>query len=345
VTALAPRMLDSSAFEQMNLNTVVSHTTGFEDAALGMIEADQNDPCFSRFMYDGAISGRQDRMPLSAGAYALMTDFDHIPKMRLSQAGDNLLMIQFRLEGSMIFQADGRSRTFDRPVCLISHFPSGLSREIDYQGGAWRGVGLICGAEALVRWGLIDALPDALREQMASETPGFYLASIPMTHDMLESARGMLNCKYGGELRRAYTEAKCVETICGVLDRLQHLSDDDNENARFSPADLRRVRSAHEILESELAQPHTLASVSRRVGLNRSKLAAAFKGLYGTTFFDRMRDLRMTEACRLLEEDETAIAAVAQAVGYEDPCSFTRAFKGRFGVAPRMARSRPRIGA
>jgi AraC family transcriptional activator of pyochelin receptor len=298
-------------------------------------------PHVTHCRYDGVIRGRQHRMELSPGVFAFVTDFDRIPASRSAQSGDDVLLIQFRLEGAVCLADEDGEHSFDRPVCLISYYPRGYEQTVTHQPGPWRGVGLICQKGALQRWGVTAAMPDGLRALLDEPCPGPYMTALAMTREMMQGVREIMACTYSDDLRRAYTEAKSVEILCGVLSRLERYSADEAEHRRFSPGDLRRVRNANEILEAEYALPHSLASVARRVGLNRTKLAAVFKSLYGTTFFDRLREVRMVEACRQLSDGDASITEVARSVGYEDPCSFTRAFKARYGVAPRLARTLP----
>jgi AraC-like DNA-binding protein len=293
-------------------------------------------PGFDRYNYFGEASGRQDRIMLSSGACAFINDLDHIDRYRLEQTGDDLVLFQFKLQGKMTVSAGDLHGSFERPACQIAYFPTGQSREISHPGGPSRAASVICRREALETWGLFDALPEGLREQITGA--GAYLAAIPLTASQIESVESILRCGYRPELRRAYVEGKSLELISAVLDSLDRLTAAETANSSFSPGELRRAREAHEVLEADLSLPHTLASVARAVGLSRVRLSAAFKAVYGVTFFNRLRDLRMMEAHRLLNVDGTPIVLVAQRVGYEDASSFTRAFKAHFGVLPRFSR-------
>jgi transcriptional regulator GlxA family with amidase domain len=48
--------------------------------------------------------------------------------------------------------------------------------------------------------------------------------------------------------------------------------------------------------------------------------------------------LRLSQAARLLQETTLPIADIANVTGFASPSSFTRAFREKFGHAPRQQR-------
>lgn len=55
---------------------------------------------------------------------------------------------------------------------------------------------------------------------------------------------------------------------------------------------------------------------------------------YGTNFRDVLTIAKMERACELLVQQKTPVGDVANALGYEEPGNFSRAFKAHFGTAP-----------
>lgn len=80
----------------------------------------------------------------------------------------------------------------------------------------------------------------------------------------------------------------------------------------------------------------SVAAVSRRFAISPRTLHTLFAGA-DESFAATVRRLRL-ERCASLLADPTntaAITAIAGAHGFDDPTSFSRAFRRRFGVAPR----------
>lgn len=98
------------------------------------------------------------------------------------------------------------------------------------------------------------------------------------------------------------------------------------------------VDDAISILRAEFAQPHTIASLARRVGLNECYLKSAFRIQTGATFATYLRDLRMRHALALIESGRHRIHDVAQFVGYANPSHFAAAFRKIHGVPPSCVR-------
>ena len=85
----------------------------------------------------------------------------------------------------------------------------------------------------------------------------------------------------------------------------------------------------------ELETPLSLASLARRVGLNRTKLAQGFKATYGDSVHAYWRDLRLTHARELLKSGRVSVTEAAFSAGYADISAFTRAFTNKFRVGPK----------
>lgn len=84
-----------------------------------------------------------------------------------------------------------------------------------------------------------------------------------------------------------------------------------------------------------LANPPSLMSLARQVGLNDRKLKQGFRQVFGTTAFGYLHNHRMEQARSLLLENQLSVTAVAHSVGYTNLCAFSTAFRKKFGVSPR----------
>jgi AraC-like DNA-binding protein len=98
------------------------------------------------------------------------------------------------------------------------------------------------------------------------------------------------------------------------------------------------------LMQQAITKPWTVDSLAREVGMSRTRFAARFLALIGTTPMDFLTRVRLTHAAeRLVRGDR--VGAVAEAAGYGSEKAFSRAFRrwagippGRFRTAERGAR-------
>ena len=111
----------------------------------------------------------------------------------------------------------------------------------------------------------------------------------------------------------------------------------------------RRIREAHDLLESQFASRLTLSRVSHAVGLHPVYLAAAFRKQYGCSVGEYLRRLRIQYACRQLVSSDRTIAEIAASAGFCDQSHFSRTFKQETGAiskrVPVKATSQPPASA
>ena len=83
-----------------------------------------------------------------------------------------------------------------------------------------------------------------------------------------------------------------------------------------------------------------LESVVAGTGANRNKVNEVLKAELGMTFTSYLNKLRLTEAARLLAENNSAaVAEIAYSVGYANVSYFNRLFKDEYGCTPKAFRS------
>jgi AraC-like DNA-binding protein len=92
--------------------------------------------------------------------------------------------------------------------------------------------------------------------------------------------------------------------------------------------------SARKILRESLASAPNLSELATAVGTNTRRLNEAFKHCAGATVFDYLRELRLSEARRLLAESALPVQQIASHCGYSNQANFSTAFRERFGLTP-----------
>jgi len=90
-------------------------------------------------------------------------------------------------------------------------------------------------------------------------------------------------------------------------------------------------------IATEYANPDlNLDEAAAVLGINRTKINEILKGELSLTFSAYLNKLRLTEAARLLTENEAAnISEIAYSVGYNNVSYFNKLFKNEYGCAPK----------
>jgi len=96
----------------------------------------------------------------------------------------------------------------------------------------------------------------------------------------------------------------------------------------------RNVGDAPRLMHGRPAEPWTLDSLAREVGLSRSVFAERFSQLMVSPAMHYLSNWRLQLAANLLKQERLSIAQVAAEVGYESEAAFNRAFKKQVGVPP-----------
>jgi AraC-like DNA-binding protein len=96
----------------------------------------------------------------------------------------------------------------------------------------------------------------------------------------------------------------------------------------------RNVGAALRLMHGRPAEPWTLDSLAREVGLSRSVFAERFTQLMDAPAMHYLSNWRLQVAANLLKQERLSIAQVAAEVGYESEAAFNRAFKKQVGAPP-----------
>lgn len=139
----------------------------------------------------------------------------------------------------------------------------------------------------------------------------------------------------GGRGARAF-ECRLAEALALHVFRAHFAQHDLPGGLLADPPVARAVSLMHE----HPAEPWTLESLARRVGLSRSALAARFTDAVGEPALRHLRGWRMRQAARLLRESDLGVGEIADRVGYRAEAALRRAFKRWHGIGPGAYRRR-----
>lgn len=166
----------------------------------------------------------------------------------------------------------------------------------------------------------------------AEDNPFYQMSAAGLAIDM--AIRQMLDCPYQGFLKCLYLESKALELITHSLARLACPENGKKKPFILRPQDIERVIHARELIQRDLQNPPKLLDLAKIVGLPHPKLNFGFREIFGTTFFDYLRQMRLNKAKSLLDDGRMNVTEAANAVGYSSLSHFAKSFKEYHGISP-----------
>ncbi|MDR0400624.1 MAG: AraC family transcriptional regulator [Treponema sp.] len=160
----------------------------------------------------------------------------------------------------------------------------------------------------------------------------FSMSCFETTPECRIAIEQITRCPYSGPIRHLYIESKVHELLAFCMDALQNKT--KNNIFSLSKSDMEHLRRAKEIVDNHIANPVTLARLSRMVYLNEYKLKNGFKALFGKPVYAYLLDKRMEYARLLLEKRSLRVYEVAEMAGYSDSSGFSKAFYKKYGYRP-----------
>ncbi|OAS20477.1 response regulator [Paenibacillus oryzisoli] len=103
---------------------------------------------------------------------------------------------------------------------------------------------------------------------------------------------------------------------------------------RRSTRSIRTIEIAKDFIQQHYREDLMLQTVADRVYLNPFYFSKLFKDQTGKSFTNFLMEVRIQEAKKLLAMPEIKVYEVGGMVGYDEPESFSRAFKKLVGVSP-----------
>ncbi|WP_195575208.1 helix-turn-helix transcriptional regulator [Paenibacillus sp. 1001270B_150601_E10] len=144
----------------------------------------------------------------------------------------------------------------------------------------------------------------------------------------------MRQCPYTGALKRMYLEGKALELLAFHLDGMDREERSKQTVSKLTRYDMQCLHEARSILTKEWQEPPSLLGLARLTGLNDYKLKLGFKELFGTTVYGYVREKRMSEARKLLEQGKANVSETAFMVGYQNVSHFAKVFRKTYGYNP-----------
>ncbi|MDG3132323.1 AraC family transcriptional regulator [Streptococcus suis] len=100
------------------------------------------------------------------------------------------------------------------------------------------------------------------------------------------------------------------------------------------------VQQAIKMIHSHYAQPIKVSEIATHLALSRSYLYKIFKQETGYSIKDYILQIKMQRSCQLLEDLNLTITEISYSVGYQDPLTFSAAFRHYFHTSPSSYRKK-----
>lgn len=181
--------------------------------------------------------------------------------------------------------------------------------------------------------GLPPILKVRIRDDASGQASGQWLEqSIRHTVDTLDASKPGTKA-----VLAKLSEALFVETLQRYIAQLPQ-----EQTGWLAGVRDPEVGQALALLHRKPADPWTIASLSKEVGISRSVLAERWRRYLPETPMAYLTRWRLQLGRQMLTSTSSSVAQIAAKVGYESEPSFNRAFKREFGLPPARFRNQSR---
>jgi AraC family transcriptional regulator len=174
------------------------------------------------------------------------------------------------------------------------------------------------------------------RRGLAAGAELFSAPSVPIDPWLQKAAENLLARHDDGMLAEEIAAYETERFIDSMLDAADAARPRRVRNGGRTMLDF-RVRKAIALMQEHVADRISFDAVARAVGLSRPHFFALFKEQTNLTPNVYWNTLRMQEALRQLESEESVIV-VAENLGFTTPGNFSRFFRDHAGVTPTLYR-------
>ena len=154
-----------------------------------------------------------------------------------------------------------------------------------------------------------------------------------MMMEETETVRHIFSSLYNvpDQIKEHYFKLKVIEIFL-LLSVISTANPEKRSTYRKQQVDI--VKAVSEYVSTQFMKRITIDSLSEQFDIPTSTLKRCFKGVFGTTIHQYLKECRINAAKRLLQDSDQSILEIANAVGYENGSKFTSAFKEATGVTP-----------
>lgn len=172
-------------------------------------------------------------------------------------------------------------------------------------------------------------------QELVHPTDSFVLGPrFLMGPELQNNVQQVFDNRYEGKARLMFFRTQMMVLLAHYFGHLSMTTGSDISNDERL-----KLLQAKEILSSQMDDPPSLTELSRRIGLNTTRLKRDFKELFGVPVFKYLQNERLTRAHELIRNKQMTVQEAAWHVGYDSLSSFSNAFVKKFGFRPSDIRS------
>lgn len=134
------------------------------------------------------------------------------------------------------------------------------------------------------------------------------------------------------EVRNIYIKIKIMELLL-FLDTLEVPNVVEERNYYYK-SQVDKIKAIVKLQIEDLSVNYTLDELSKKFDFPLTSMKQCFKGIYGCSMADYMKNYRMNVAAELLLNSDKPVIEIASSLGYENPGKFSAAFKSKQGMTP-----------
>ncbi|MDO5970887.1 AraC family transcriptional regulator [Flavivirga aquimarina] len=161
---------------------------------------------------------------------------------------------------------------------------------------------------------------------------------IPITDDLFSVLLELERKHLKGISYKIFLEAKVLEILAIQIENYKHLNAQKfyftNKNT------IKKLYDLKQFISCNLDKNYSNNQLSVEVGLNENELKNEFKRVFDCTVNQYFKSEKMKKAKHLLQNTESPIYLIAEAVGYKNATHFSAAFKRFYGEAPKDCRAK-----
>lgn len=146
-----------------------------------------------------------------------------------------------------------------------------------------------------------------------------------------------LKKEFGQEIvKRLFLESKVLEIIAMQLYGRKNFSAKNIHSS--NPKTIKKLFVLKQFLKDHLNQNFAITELANEIGLSENILKLEFKRVFNCSVNQYFLELKMEKAIFLLQNSDSPIYEIAEAVGYKNATHFSAAFKRFYGETPKTFR-------